>query len=36
MNDPLEKAQTQLDSARATETTKVQSSEMLKQSLTDE
>merc|ERR1719375_775471 len=36
MNDLLEKAQTQLDSARATETANVQNFEMLKQSLTDE
>jgi len=36
MNDLLEKAQTQLESARATETANVQNFEMLKQSLTDE
>merc|ERR1719324_904869 len=36
MNDLLEKAQTQLESARATETANVQNYEMLKQSLTDE
>merc|ERR1719198_24529 len=36
MNDLLEKAQTQLDQARATETANVQNYEMLKQSLTDE
>merc|ERR1740138_899138 len=36
MNDLLEKAQTQLESARATETANVQNYEMIKQSLTDE
>merc|ERR550537_926381 len=36
MNDLLEKAQAQLESARATETANVQNFEMLKQSLTDE
>jgi len=36
MNDLLEKAQAQLESARATETANVQNFEMLKQSLTDQ